>query len=169
MSEVDRPFWRIGNPVLWGIAASLAITLAACWLATQQTCIAGIDGVALCQSKLSYLKAAPPNEVGDALAGVAGVLAFIWIIVTVAMQAEELRAQREVLRLTRDEMAEQRKATQDMARSMALQAAIFEDEQEQRRQEIQSRVLDQKISGLGSYIKDVGIDIFSGYTCPLLA
>lgn len=48
------------------------------------------------------------------------------------MQAEELRAQREVLRLTRDEMEEQRIATQDMARSLAAQAEIFLTEKQER-------------------------------------
>lgn len=37
----------------------------------------------------------PPNEIGDTLAGIAGALAFLWIIVTVQLQATELREQRE--------------------------------------------------------------------------
>lgn len=82
--------------------------------------------------RLWSLITAPPNEIGDAVAGVAGALAFLWIIVTVMLQSKELAAQREVLRLTRDEMEEQRKATQDMARSLAAQASIFEDEKKSR-------------------------------------
>lgn len=66
------------------------------------------------------------------MAGFAGALAFVWIIVTVWLQSKELAAQREVLRLTRDEMEEQRKATQDMARALEAQAAIFEDEKRNR-------------------------------------
>lgn len=82
MSETDRPFLRVGNPTLWGIGATLLILALAVWLSWQQTCANEVAGVKICQTKLEYLKTAPPNEVGDALAGVAGVLAFIWIIVT---------------------------------------------------------------------------------------
>lgn len=148
MSEIDRPFLRFGNPTLWGIGATLLILALAVWLSWQQTCANEVAGVKICQTKLAYLKTAPPNEVGDALAGVAGVLAFIWIIVTVALQAEELRAQREVLSLTRDEMEEQRKATQDMARSLAAQAAIFEDEKKQREMDAVAKVLDALLADL---------------------
>ncbi len=74
----------------------------------------------------------PANEIGDTFAGIAGVLAFLWIIITVWLQSQELSAQREELRLTRLEMKEQREATQDMARSMSAQAAIFEAEARQR-------------------------------------
>lgn len=77
---------------------------------------------------------APANEVGDTLAGIAGSLAFLWLIVTVTLQGKELSAQRYELRLTREEIRDQRKATQDMAVSMAAQAGIFEDEKRQRRE-----------------------------------
>lgn len=62
-----------------------------------------------------------PSEMGDTLAGVFAVLAFVWIIVTVFLQSSELREQR-------NEFRQQREASQDMARAMAAQAAIFEDE-----------------------------------------
>ncbi|MCV2893624.1 hypothetical protein [Lentibacter sp. XHP0401] len=68
-----------------------------------------------------------PSEMGDTLAGVFAALAFIWIIVTVFLQSYELREQRK-------EFREQRRATEDMARSMAAQADIFEKEQRQREQ-----------------------------------
>ena len=68
-----------------------------------------------------------PSEMGDTLAGAFSALAFVWIIVTVFMQAHELREQRAVFMLQKDEMKEQRKATQDMARAIAAQAKIFED------------------------------------------
>jgi hypothetical protein len=47
----------------------------------------------------------PPNEIGDTLAGIAGALAFLWIIVTVMLQSKELAAQREELKLTRAEFS----------------------------------------------------------------
>ncbi|GLO69003.1 hypothetical protein MACH17_05200 [Phaeobacter inhibens] len=63
----------------------------------------------------------PSNEIGDTFAGVAGVLAFLWIIVTVWLQSQELAAQRKELRLTRGEIKDQRQATQDMAFAVAEQ------------------------------------------------
>lgn len=127
MSDVAPKFWRIKNPVMWGVLTTTLILGLAALLAFQETCILA-GNAERCQSKFSYLISATPNEVGDTLAGVAGVLAFIWIIVTVAIQAEELRAQREVLRLTRDEMEEQRKATQEMAIAQKTQAEVLEQQ-----------------------------------------
>lgn len=39
----------------------------------------------------------PSNVIGDTLAGIAGVLAFLWIIITVWLQSEELKDQKKVL------------------------------------------------------------------------
>jgi hypothetical protein len=58
----------------------------------------------------------PPNEIGDTLAGIAGVLAFLWIIITVWLQSIELKEQRK-------ELSEQRKATQEIAKRMDQQSA----------------------------------------------
>jgi len=40
---------------------------------------------------------APSNEIGDTFAGIAGVIAFTWIIITVWLQSQELSDQRKVL------------------------------------------------------------------------
>lgn len=61
-----------------------------------------------CESKARALIHSSPNEFGDTLAGVAGTLAFLWIIITVMMQSKELRAQRLELKLTREEFRRQR-------------------------------------------------------------
>ena len=45
-------------------------------------------------TKWEYLLDATPNEIGDTLAGLAGSLAFVWLVVTVLLQAKELREQR---------------------------------------------------------------------------
>jgi len=60
-------------------------------------------------SKWSYLLRATPNEIGDTLAGFAGTLAFIWIIVTVFLQWDQLKAQKDELAATRAELVEARK------------------------------------------------------------
>ncbi|MFY2823296.1 hypothetical protein [Ruegeria sp. MALMAid1280] len=93
--------------------------------------------------RLFALLVSPANEIGDTFAGIAGVLAFLWIIITVWLQSQELAAQREELRLTRLEMGEQRKATQDMARAMSAQAEASETVQKQRSQNAAKDLLDQ--------------------------
>ncbi|WP_299771081.1 putative phage abortive infection protein [uncultured Tateyamaria sp.] len=60
-----------------------------------------------CQSKMQYLVKASPNEIGDSLAGFAGSLAFIWIVVTVWLQANELREQRREFSVMNVTMSEQ--------------------------------------------------------------
>lgn len=81
-------------------------------------CLPVIQGEEAYFNKWSYLVHATPNEVGDTLAGFAGSLAFIWLVVAVLLQSKELR--------------EQKKATKDMADAMDVQAKIFLDEQRQR-------------------------------------
>ncbi len=120
--------WVSDSPVRTGWMVTVAIVGCAIWLGATSP----LSCEAECQSRFTILLSSDPNEVGDTLAGFAGALAFVWIIVTVWLQSKELAAQREVLRLTRDEMEEQRKATQDMARSLAAQASIFEDEKKSR-------------------------------------
>lgn len=44
-----------------------------------------------------------PNEIGDTLAGIAGALAFLWIIVTVMLQSSELAMQRKEISRQADE------------------------------------------------------------------
>ncbi|MDW7746682.1 hypothetical protein [Halomonas sp.] len=59
----------------------------------------------------------PLNEMGDALGGFAGVLAFLWIIVTVLMQNKDLKLQYE-------EIKDMKKASESQARSLRS-AEIF--------------------------------------------
>ncbi len=134
---------RIPGPVIWGWGLTVLVAFGAVVLGFGPICE---DGV--CQTKFAALWAAPPNEIGDTLAGFAGALAFVWIIVTVMLQSKELKAQREVLFLTKTEMEEQRKATQDMARSMKAQAEIFEDERQTRLATRAKDVLDQRVRSL---------------------
>lgn len=47
-----------------------------------------------CETRLEAFWQASPNEVGDTLAGVAGTLAFFWIVLTVLIQSQELSEQR---------------------------------------------------------------------------
>lgn len=90
---------RIPGPVIWGWGLTVLVAFGAVVLGFGPICE---DGV--CQTKFAALWAAPPNEIGDTLAGFAGALAFVWIIVTVMLQSAELRAQVEELRLTKIEL-----------------------------------------------------------------
>lgn len=56
-------------------------------------------------SKYKAFLFSKPNEIGDTLAGFAGALAFLWLVVTVMLQSKELKAQREELVLARKEYA----------------------------------------------------------------
>ena len=59
-----------------------------------------------CRSNFSRFWISAPNEKGDTLAGVAGSLAFLWIIVTVLLQWKELALQRdeiEKMRVTQEQ------------------------------------------------------------------
>jgi len=123
------------------------------------------------ESKLPRWRAfwnASPNEIGDTIAGIAGTLAFLWIIVTVLMQGNELRLQRRELAMTRRELSAQRKASEQMAQAQAaqvnalqLQGEIFLDEQRTRRHVEASNTLhryfDLLIARFQEHKKTIGI------------
>lgn len=132
------------SPVVWGILATTIVCGAAIILGIGEVC--GEAG--LCQSRAEVFLNSSPNEIGDALAGFAGTLAFIWIIVTVLLQSHELAAQRAELRLTREEFARQRQATEDMARALGTQAEIFEDERKYRSETRAEKLLQARLDEL---------------------
>lgn len=88
---------------------------------------------------------APPNEIGDALAGVAGTLAFLWIIVTVMIQGNELRLQRLELQLTRRELRSQREASEAMALAQNAQTSLFQDERRRALEKEYASVFNNKL------------------------
>ncbi|RVG25035.1 hypothetical protein [Sinorhizobium meliloti] len=84
------------------------------------------------------------NEWGDFLAGVFAPIAFLWLVATVWIQADELRAQRKELSLTREEfkanrvvMNEQAKEAKRQAEFIEVQTQIFADEANSRRRQEQ--------------------------------
>ena len=66
------------------------------------------------------------NEWGEFISGVAGSLAFIWLIVTVRIQANELELQRQ-------ELADSRAVAQSQAEFIGKQTAILQEETEERK------------------------------------
>lgn len=122
---VDQKFFRWGNPVLWGILFTAMLIAGFGWVMLLEDCVSNS-----CETKWSKLLSSEPNEIGDTLAGLAGSLAFLWIIVTVILQSQELREQRKELR-------EQREATQSMADAMDAQVELLR---------IQSKILASELS-----------------------
>lgn len=99
-------------------------------------------------TKWDYLKQAAPNEIGDTLAGVAGTLAFVWIVVTVWLQATELREQR--LQFFRMATAQEAQAS-----VLKKQKEIFEDEKRQRDENRAEAELSETVKLLGSIIRRI--------------
>lgn len=96
-----------------------------------------------CESRSDWFAQLPPNEQGDAIAGVAGTLAFLGIVMAVIIQSRELNAQHETLKLTKEEMKGHKEAAEKMAEAMEAQLAFFRDEQRDRSQREMGEVLDQ--------------------------
>lgn len=110
------------HPVFWGMVATFAVVGFAVYVASSPYCPGGRD----CPTKLSVFLSSRPNEIGDTLAGFAGALAFVWIVVTVWLQSQELAAQRRELRETRLEVGAQRVANEKMAEALSSQASVEE-------------------------------------------
>ncbi|UWR07328.1 hypothetical protein [Ruegeria sp. B32] len=133
-----------GHPVFWGLTATAVVVLFGSWIGAQEYC--QLDGA--CKSKYHTFLSASPNEVGDTLAGFAGTLAFIWIIVTVWLQSLELAEQRKELAATRDELKLSREAHQQQVEVLRAQAEIFRDEQRSRRDHQAGKLLEERLRGL---------------------
>jgi hypothetical protein len=97
------------------------------------------------------------NEIGDFFAGVFAPLAFLWLIAAVIIQSKELKAQRQELSLTRDEMVATRETLSQQAAEMkastafiGIQTKIAEQQHETRLKEIK----DQQYEKLKNVIFD---------------
>ncbi|RKQ69629.1 hypothetical protein DES40_2432 [Litorimonas taeanensis] len=88
-----------------GLAILLTILLTAVTVAIGFTKYCEPNGI--CISNFAAFLQSPPNEKGDTLAGLAGSLAFLWIITTVLLQSKELALQREELERTRTTLEKQ--------------------------------------------------------------
>lgn len=141
-----RGYWaRVDWLIRFGVFATVGLLTLALLFSLDDSCTV-MDGKETCEMRLTSFLDAPANEVGDTLAGLAGGLAFLWIVITVLLQGKELAAQRQELALTRMEMVEQRKATQDMARSMQAQALVREREGQQLHEQSAKELFDQLLS-----------------------
>lgn len=117
--EIDK-FWRFKNPLMWGTLITFAFFSILFLLGTSSICET-TNGTEVCQNKFKIFLNSPPNEIGDTLAGIAGALAFLWIIVTVLLQSQELKAQRNELALQRNELELNRLESEKTAKALSQQ------------------------------------------------
>jgi hypothetical protein len=127
----------------WSFVAGVLVTVGVLAIFWWSLTLPVVDDGDHFASKWEYLQQATPNEVGDTLAGVAGSLAFVWVVVAVLLQATELREQRREF----EKMSEAQIA---QAAVLEKQAEIFSIEQIQRRQTDAKDELDQLLLGLST-------------------
>ncbi|MFV1602045.1 MULTISPECIES: hypothetical protein [unclassified Phaeobacter] len=140
-----RAFWRLQNPIMWACLVTLTFVCLILWFGLASTCNEILFPKGDCPPKWRHLLVAPPNEVGDTLAGLAGVLAFVWLIATVLLQATELREQREEFERMADAQSEQVKLLQK-------QAAVFAAELEDRQGERSRKLLNVQLKSLSDLL-----------------
>ena len=100
----------------FGFVSTILFIIACIFLGFGKVCEPEIA----CKTNFRIFIESPPNEKGDALAGIAGSLAFLWIIITVLLQGKELTLQREELERTRVTLEKQTKflENQDFTRNI---------------------------------------------------
>ncbi|WBU65270.1 hypothetical protein [Paracoccus aerodenitrificans] len=101
-----------------------------------------------CSSRLAKFAYLDFNEVGDTIAGFGSLLAFAWLIVTVMLQSQELKAQRKELQQQRLEWKKISEAQDAQVRILEKQGEIFADEYQARRQQNAKKVFDERIKDL---------------------
>lgn len=82
----------------WPLAIWLGLTLTAAW-------IVGVSYV--CYRQWDNVVGAHPNIIGDFAAGATAPIAFLWLVVAVFLQMQELREQRNEFRALREESEKQ--------------------------------------------------------------
>lgn len=117
----NKPNDDYSVPLIVGIVLTIAFLLFCLYLALQENCQT-IATVYICQNNLSWFLESPPNEMGDTFAGLAGALAFLWIIITVLMQKHELQLQREELIKTNETANAQNQYISDQNTQLEKQA-----------------------------------------------
>ncbi|MBY5971450.1 hypothetical protein KUV28_03800 [Ferrimonas balearica] len=125
------------TPIWFGILGSLAVFLFILWLAVQ-------PAPKEAGTRAAEFWSLPLNSMGDALAGLAASLAFLWLIVTAFIQKNELKEQRRALEAQREELELARAVQNKQLQAMETQAMIFDEEQKQRRADR----TDKEIEGL---------------------
>lgn len=98
---------KSGYLISFGIFLTVFFLSFCVWMSFQEVCIESSLNQTVCKNNYQWFLNSTPNEKGDTLAGIAGSLAFLWIIVTVLLQANELSLQRQELSQTRSALEKQ--------------------------------------------------------------
>lgn len=109
------------------------------------------------------------NEWGDLIAGTFAPLAFFWLVYGYFQQGQELRLNREALLLQQRELAEQVKATQELAKHAETEATIAKNNYEQlmvdrKKQQMPKLIIKSaRTDGIPSHfhVENIGADIFN--------
>lgn len=139
----SKPIWREG-PFIVGLMLTLLVCAA---FGFSLFGLPAVSASASFDNKWQHLVTATANEVGDTLAGFAGSLAFVWLVVTVWLQATELREQRKEF----ERMADAQNAQVDL---LIKQGEIFELEQKEREENRAHRLLIELMVSLRLSILD---------------
>lgn len=91
-----------------------------------------------------------PNEMGDFLAGVFAPLAFLWLIAAVFLQKNELAAQRQELKDSREVAVQQVEEARRNVAFIEEQTKILTDQRQQAIQDVNDRQIDEFISQIAS-------------------
>ncbi len=127
MTDGSEELSALKNPISWAVVLSIGFLLLLAVLGNVPTCNIELFPNGACPPKWQHIVYARINEVGDTLAGLAGVLAFIWLVATVLLQAHELREQRKALLQQKDETAA-------MAQAISKQTNFLKDESRERKE-----------------------------------
>jgi hypothetical protein len=131
------------TPIKVGLVLTAIVVICFVAMAAQRNCILLESTTLECRSNWAWFRSSKPNEIGDALAGFAGTLAFIWIVVTVWLQSTELAEQREVLREQKEEFKLMVSAQNAQVKALEAHAAIFADEKIRRDQKEAKELYEQ--------------------------
>ena len=118
--KTEQPEIRVRGSIWVWIAVPLTVVyLAVLWslITVTEACDPAVVGIVA-----QYLGCKSVNELGDFLAGAFAPLAFLWLVVAVLVQAQELKSQRAELALTRAEMKLNREVASSTREEIAAQA-----------------------------------------------
>ncbi len=132
MSGSGNSMKSVFGPIGVGLGLTFIVVGIFFWLGSKVHCGNDVELLEDCRSNFQWFLTSEPNEIGDALAGFAGSLAFIWIVVTVWMQGAELKLQRFELALQRQEFEKMVEAQTSQAHIMSQQLDVVTREQLQR-------------------------------------
>lgn len=130
--------------IILGLALTVILIGVTIWVGAQKICDPEVAEI--CDTNFAIFMQSPPNEKGDALAGVASSLAFLWIIITVLLQSSELALQRQELAQTRHTLEKQT-------------SFLASQESERIRLSIDS-LIETKIDTLGKLMHEPSFDAF---------